>query len=81
MNNHVLSVDFMWVDIQGSEANMILGGTETLKKTKYIFMEAMMKQVYVGQKSRAELLALLPDWEIVEEFPNDILIRNKNATT
>jgi len=70
-------IDFMWVDIQGSEYDMILGAKETLAKTDWLFMEAVQDARYHGQKVRAELLAALPGWVVVKQWPIDVLLRRK----
>jgi 2-O-methyltransferase len=73
----ITSVDFMWVDIQGSEYGMIQGGAETLRRTSWLFMEAVHDRRYHGQKVRHELLSSIPgSWEMVGDWPNDVLLKN-----
>jgi FkbM family methyltransferase len=38
------SPDLLWMDVQGGEMSVLLGGNETLKKTKAIFLEMTLVQ-------------------------------------
>lgn len=59
-------IDFVWADINGSEYDMILGGQKTFNESvKYIYVEFSDKELYVGQRKKAEMLALLPSFEEV----------------
>ena len=80
-------IDFVWSDIQGAEIDLIKGGVESFKRVRYFFTEFNNHELYEGQMfQQKELLKLLPDFEIVEEFyeiqPDgrkelqDILLRN-----
>jgi FkbM family methyltransferase len=82
-------IDFVWSDIQGAEIDLIKGGQEAFKNVRYFFTEFNNYELYEGQLyNQEELLKLLPDFEIVEEYYeisedgtknlNDILLRNKN---
>lgn len=71
-------IDFIWSDIQASERDMIEGGMEALKHTKYLFTEVKEGDYYQNEISDIEILQLLPDFELVEHFGTDILIKNKN---
>jgi 2-O-methyltransferase len=70
-------IDFIWADIQGAEREMIEGGLEALKHTRYLYTEVHEGDYYEGEISAKEILELLPDWEMVEDFGTDVLIRNK----
>jgi FkbM family methyltransferase len=69
-------IDLLWADIQGAEADMILGGTEALKRTRYLFMEVYDEEMYVGQAGRRGLLAILQEWRLVEDFGDNVLLEN-----
>jgi len=71
-------VELLWVDVQGAERDVIEGGREALSRTRYLFIEADDHEMYEGQANRAELLAMLPGWEIVKEFDYNLLLRNSN---
>ena len=71
-------VDFLWVDAQGSEGDMIAGAHQTLKMTRWIYMEYTVHDLYQGQLGAQQLLALLPDFEVVALYPDDMLLRNRS---
>jgi FkbM family methyltransferase len=71
----IAMIDLLWVDIQGAERDMIAGGTETLKKrTRYIMIEAEEVEMYEGQALKPELLAMLPDFEVIEDFGYNVFL-------
>ncbi len=71
-------IDLLWVDIQGAEKDMIAGGTETLKRTRFIMIEAESVEMYEGQALKPELLALLPDFEVVEDFGYNVFLKRRS---
>lgn len=74
--NGLLTVDFIWADIQGAEGEMVRGGLQTLRRTHYLFTEYSDDEMYEGQSTLAELLAMLPDFRVVELWPEDVLLEN-----
>lgn len=74
-------IDFMWVDVQGAENLFIRGGQEALGKTRYLYTEYSNRELYEGQVNLPQLLALLPDYEVVARYPGDVLLRNKTLVT
>lgn len=72
------AVDLVWMDVQGAEGDVIRGGLETFtRRVTYLFMEAYEKELYEGQLLRSQLLGLLPNFELVSVFGDDVLLRNK----
>ncbi len=82
-------IDFVWSDIQGAEIDLIKGGQKAFKNVRYFFTEFNNYELYEGQLfSQSDLLKLLPDFEIVEEYYEvaadgtknlqDVLLKNKN---
>lgn len=69
-------VDFIWADVQGAEADLIEGGRQTLRHTRYFYTEYHDHELYEGQPSLKDLLAMLPDFEPLQIFPGDVLLRN-----
>lgn len=69
-------IDFIWSDIQGAEVDLILGGQETLARTRYLYTEYSDVELYEGEIKLADILAMLPGWEIVEKYDHDVLLRN-----
>ena len=70
-------IDLLWVDVQGAERDMIAGGTKTLARTRYMMIEAEEHEFYEGQAVRPDLLAMLPDWEVVQEFDFNVFLKNR----
>jgi FkbM family methyltransferase len=72
-------VDLIWSDLQGAERDMIAGGVETLKRSAYLLCECDAVEMYEGQVTREGLLDLLPDWEVIAEWPANanVLLRNR----
>ena len=72
-------IDFIWADIQGAERYMLEGGRESLKQTKYMYIEQTVYRYYEGQWTYREMVrALKADWKVAYRFPNDVLLYNKN---
>lgn len=69
-------IDLLWVDIQGAEANMIRGGQNALRLTRYLFIEAEKRILYDGQVIQADLLKMLPGWTVIGDFDFNLLLRN-----
>ena len=72
-------VDLLWVDIQGAEKDAINGGGYALSRTRYMMIEAEEHEFYEGQALKTELLAMLPNWEVVQDFGFNLLLRRKDA--
>ncbi len=78
--NNISNVDFMWCDIQGAEGDMIAGAVSTLAKTKYLYTEYGIAELYEGEPTLPQLLALLPEWQLIQDFGAplyNILLKNK----
>jgi FkbM family methyltransferase len=70
-------IDFIWCDVQGNEADVIEGGMETLKHTRYFYTEFDDKELYEGQKPLAHLQKQLEGlFTVVGLFGNNVLFRN-----
>lgn len=59
-------VDFIWADVQGAERKMIQGGLQTLSRTEWLYTEYSDVELYEGQPTLSEILAMLPDWRVVD---------------
>ena len=70
------AVDFIWMDVQGAEADVIRGGERMLGSTRFVYTEYSDEELYEGQATLAQLLAELDGWRIVAQFPNDVLLEN-----
>lgn len=70
------AVDFVWADIQGAEIDLIQGGRETLRRTRYLYTEYAETEFYEGEIGLAAICELLPEFQIVEQYEHDVLLRN-----
>lgn len=71
-------IDLLWVDLQGGEKDMIAGGKEALKNTRYLFIESeYAEELYAGQAMRPELLSLLSGWTVMQAFDFNLLLRKQ----
>lgn len=75
--NKIGAVDFIWADVQGAEVDLIEGGRETLRNTRYLYTEYSDYEMYEGQMNLRGITHLLPDFEVVSVYPSDVLLRNK----
>jgi FkbM family methyltransferase len=69
-------IDFIWADMQGAEGDMIAGGPATLARTRFLYAEYSDTEIYAGAPNLAQLLDLLPGFEVVRLYPDDVLLRN-----
>ncbi|MDA9009201.1 FkbM family methyltransferase [Alphaproteobacteria bacterium] len=79
-SENITAVDLIWADVQGAEADLIAGASETLAKTKFLYTEYDDRELYQGQVGLEEIVNLLPSFEIVEIFRHDVLLRNKDLS-
>jgi FkbM family methyltransferase len=77
-SNGLTKIDFMWVDIQGCQRDLIAGGHNALSHVRYMYTEKHEGDpLYEGATERlTDLLELLPGWEVVEDYPGDVLLKN-----
>jgi 2-O-methyltransferase len=75
--NGIKQVDFIWMDAQGAEANVIAGARKILQETKFLYTEYSNDELYEGQLSLKNLLARLPSFKVVARYRNDVLLRNR----
>jgi len=75
--NGVDHIDFLWVDIEGATHLLIEGGQNILAKTKWFYTEAFDWQRYDGEGLKKDIIALVPNFELVADYGNDVLLKNK----
>lgn len=73
-------IDFIWADIQGAEGEMIRGGRQTLARTRYLYTEYSDDELYENQVTLREILEMLPDFRVLELWPDDVLLQNRTFT-
>lgn len=74
-------VDFIWADVQGAEGDMIRGGTETLKRTRWLYSEFYQNPLYATQPNLPQIMELLgPDWCLMATYGGEnFLAINRNV--
>ena len=73
-------ISLLYVDVQGAEKDMILGGRQALSHTQYLFIETEDRVLYEGMAVKSELLAMLRDWKLIVDFGYNCLLENQNFT-
>lgn len=71
-------VDFIWADVQGAEGDVIRGGQRALRRTRYLYTEYSDDELFEGQATLTEILALLPEFRVLELWPDDVLLANRS---
>jgi hypothetical protein len=70
------NIDFIWMDVQGAERDVLGGGKRTLARTRFLYTEYSEREMYEGQYTFKELVNALPGFEVVVRYPADVLLRN-----
>ena len=75
VSHDLLAPDFLWIDVQGAEYKVLKGGIETLKKTKAIYTEYSLKELYEEQKDLWFIANYLKDigFKLEKRFKDDAL--------
>lgn len=68
-------VDLIWMDVQGAEDLVIAGGRGLLQHTTWLYTEYSDDEWYEGQRTLAELVAMLPGWTVERRYSMDVLLR------
>jgi FkbM family methyltransferase len=71
-------IDLIWMDVQGEELNVILGGRRSCTMAKWIFLECMDEQIYNEQPSLSMILEQLPDHSLFESFHDGNYLFKRN---
>ena len=86
-DNNINSVDIMWLDMQGSENEVIQSSPNIVSNTKYIYSEVSLMEMYEGvplideYKSNMNQLGFEVVWEDLPwQDMGDVLFRNTNLT-
>ena len=73
------TIDFIWSDIQGAEIDLINGGKQAFKNTRYFFTEYNNSELYEGAISLAKISEMLPDFEVIYDWGGDALLMNTKS--
>lgn len=69
-------VDFIWMDVQGKEGAVLLGGAKTIAKTRFVKLECHRQEMYEGQWTEGQFIEHLNGWTCLGRCGNDLLFRN-----
>jgi 2-O-methyltransferase len=69
-------IDFLWADVQGAEGDLIKGGRKALARTRFFHTEYSNDEWYEGQPNLAQLMALLPNFSVLQRYSMDVLFKN-----
>jgi FkbM family methyltransferase len=79
--NGVKQVDFIWMDVQGAEGDVITGAPKILQETRFLYTEYSDNETYEGQPPLKSLLALLPSFEVVARYQAEVLLKNRRIAS
>jgi 2-O-methyltransferase len=71
-------VDFIWMDVQGAERDVIRGARRTLARTRYLYTEYGALEFYEGQADLIELVRQLPDFRLATRYRGDALFAHRS---
>jgi FkbM family methyltransferase len=74
-------IDFIWMDVQGAERDVIHGGRRTLARTRYVYTEYGALELYEGQASLNELVRELPDFRLDTRYRGDALFAHRTLAS
>ena len=74
-------IDLLFCDVQGAEARLILGGQQTLRRTRYFYCEFYDVEQYERQPDLKGLLSFLPDFDLAGIFADNALFKNRLMET
>jgi FkbM family methyltransferase len=74
--NAIDHIDFIWMDVQGSERLVFEGAPLMLPKTKLIWTEYDGGTLYKDSSTLNDVLARFPGWEVVADCGGDVLLKN-----
>jgi FkbM family methyltransferase len=76
------TVDFIWLDVQGGEADVFAGAPRTLRRTRFLYTEfnAWKKPLYEGDLTlEGTLAALGPAWRPLAVYEGyNLLLKNED---
>ncbi len=76
----VSHIDFIWMDVQGAEGDVLRGARGMLPSIDYIYTEYSNEELYEGQLGLDGLKSELINFDVIVRYPGDVLFRNKRVT-
>jgi FkbM family methyltransferase len=74
------TVDLLWVDVQGAQRKVLAGAPDTLRRTRYLYIECHPTPMYEEEPTFDELCRLLPEFAVVKRWSGEVLFRNTRLT-
>lgn len=76
--NNIDQIDLIWADVNGAEAKMLAGGTEILKRTRYLYTEFGPENMEVWAEgiTKEQIKSSLPNFEEIFVHSNNVLLKN-----
>ena len=75
--NGIDTVDFIWMDVQGAEGEVLGGGKNILVNTRFVYTEYDDRELYEGQIGLRKLLDLLKHFKVLVRYPGDVFLQNR----
>jgi FkbM family methyltransferase len=81
-NKNIGVVDLIWADVQGAESDVILGGADVIRNSRFFYTEYGVIEWYEGQVSLDQICEALADIGLVlyRKFVMDALFVNRNMS-
>ncbi|MFM6105690.1 MAG: FkbM family methyltransferase [Sphaerospermopsis kisseleviana] len=78
IGNAECPIDFIWIDVQGSEIDVIKGGEVALRNTRFLYTEYSDTELYEGQANLQQIKKYLKAIQlvIIERWHSDALFKN-----
>ena len=67
--NNISHIDFIWMDTQGAERDVINGALNMLPNIDFIYTEYYDEEMYKNCPSLEEIKNLLPNFKLVQNWP------------
>lgn len=82
-NPDCTKIDLIWLDVNGSEADFLIGAAKTLTVTRYIYIEYCEVELYEKAMNREQTIKALSGFEMVGDYNfggnyGNLLFKNKN---
>ena len=74
------TIHFIWADIQGAEGDLVRGAPRTLARTQFLYTEFSDRELYEGQPDLSQLCDMLPDFEPLAIYQDNVLFRHRHLT-
>lgn len=66
--NNVSHIDFLWMDTQGAEREVLTGATEMLSNIDYVYTEYYDEEMYKSCAGLAEIKEILTGFELIGDW-------------